>query len=82
MSYKRIYNEYFKGIVEEADGTLNHDKVIRELADYATLLQNVPKVYCHITDGRISKPNTDASVVIAVADDIFNEYLEEGLKNG
>lgn len=48
-----------------------------ELADYYALLQEVPKVYMHVTGQRVSKPNTLASVVISLADERLNEALTE-----
>ena len=40
----------------------------------------VAKVYCHITNGQISKCNTLASVVISVADDIAMRDTEAETK--
>lgn len=51
-------------------GEWDHDQVMRELYDYKMLLDNVPKVYDHVTQGRISKPNTLAYEVIGQADEV------------
>src|SRR3990172_12529242 len=45
--------------------------VQNELADFRMVMQEVSKVYDHITHGRISKPNTKAEDVIAVADEVL-----------
>jgi hypothetical protein len=71
--YKQDYEEFWKAIVENPDGTLDKDKVMRELHDYRFMLHEVPKVYCHITGNRISKPNTFAHEVTAAADDVAQE---------
>lgn len=63
------FDTFWRDIVMP-DGKLDFDQVRRELHDYHDLLVEVPKVYGHITDGRISKPNTLASSVIRVHDDI------------
>ena len=39
--------------------------------------ENVAEVYCYITNQQISKCNTDAQTVIAVADDCFSETQKE-----
>lgn len=62
---EKTFNEFWRGIVENPDGTLNRDQVMRELHDYWVLLEEVPKVYDDITGGRFSKPNTAAHHVIA-----------------
>lgn len=58
------------------NGVWDHDAVKAELHDYAMLLESVPEVYCHITGGRISKPNTIASAVIAEHDDTCRNGLD------
>lgn len=76
-NYEEIYNSLFKDIVENPDGTLNKDQVMRELSDYSVFLEQVSKVYCEITEGRISKPNTLAEAVISVKDEIDETRLVE-----
>lgn len=66
-----VYEEFWKELVE-TDGVLDAAKVKAELYDYHTLLMEVPKAYCHITRGRISKPHTAARYVIAE----FEEYVQ------
>ncbi len=81
--YEKKFEEDWKELVCKEDGVLDKDKVMRELHDYSVLLENVPKVYCHITGGKISKPNTFASVVIAEADDSYSneEVMEDSVAN-
>lgn len=71
--YEQTYTDFWKGIVEHADGSLNRDQMMRELHDFHALLDEVPKVYDEVTGGRISKPNTAAHHVIGEA----NERSEE-----
>jgi len=76
-----IYETFWKDLVENLDGTINKDRLIRELSDYYWLLSSVSLVYDHVTGGRISKPNTLPEEVIVEADDymrkLFDEELEE-----
>ena len=64
-------------IADLYDGAPTARGVADELADYSMILDNVGKVYCHVTGGRISKANTLASAVIAVSDDYFSELVRE-----
>lgn len=77
--YVTTYNDFWKDLVENPDGTLNHDQLMRELADYHMVMGQVRQVYCHITNGRISKLNTLANTVIAVADERIEEIVAEAL---
>ena len=60
----------------ETDGQLDVVKVARELADFAFLLDQVPKVYMHVTGGKLSYPNYRADQVIQVARDHATAMLE------
>lgn len=55
------------------------EEVKNELTDYHFLLEQVPKVYEHVTGGRMTKTNYYASAVISVADEALNERIEEAL---
>ena len=72
------YDKFWRDIIEP-HGVIEWDCVLRELHDYAMLLEEVPKVYNHITAGRISKPNTLASGVIAEADEVAERQCREDL---
>lgn len=73
--YLSVYEDVWKSIVENEDGTLNVDQVKRELSDYAGLLDEVPKVYMEISGGRISYPNTYASSVLGEAQAVRDEEI-------
>lgn len=55
------------------------EQIKKELFDYHTLLDYVPKVYDEVTDGRISKPNTTADAVIGVYQERLQEAINEAL---
>ena len=71
------WEEFWKDIVCYKNGKINVGRVKRELSDYREAMKSVSEVYCHITNGRISKINTCSHDVIAVADDIANEVDNE-----
>jgi hypothetical protein len=77
----KLFNEFWHALVCDNGGRLNRNAVINELWDYFTLMGSASKVYDHVTGGKISKANTDPSVVIAVATDTENEALEAILKD-
>lgn len=74
--YEQTYETYWKEIVEE-DGKINLDQVKRELHDALTLSNSISKVYCHITGGLVSKPFTCPDTVCNLADEHYEELLQE-----
>jgi len=77
MRHEENYNSFWKEIVENEDGTVNMDQLKKELSDFSLLIRNVTKVYCDLTNGKISKPLTEPAVVIAVVEDCFSEGYDE-----
>lgn len=70
--------EYWRGVYDV--GELTPDKIMDELADFHMVVDHCSKVYDHFTNGRISKPQTLPSEVIAVAEDIMNGHINEAVK--
>lgn len=74
--YKKEYEEFWKDIVENEDGKLNKDQVMRELSDYSMVMDNCASAYSTMTNGRISKQNTHFFEV----ENIFNElYIDRDI---
>lgn len=69
--YKENYEEFWKGIVETKDGTLNKDQVMRELADYSMVMHNCAMAYSTMTNQRISKQNTLFSQVESIFSELY-----------
>lgn len=69
--YKEEYEEFWKDIVENKDGTLNKDQVMRELSDYSMVMDNCARAYCLMTNGRISKQNTKFFEVENIFDELY-----------
>lgn len=75
-TYQEEYEEFWKEIVENEDGTLNKDQVMRELSDYSMVMDNCARAYCTMTKQRISKQNT----MFFEVEGIFNElYLDNDI---
>lgn len=79
--YQKIFKDFWEELVCNPDGTLNMDAVQRELADYYFMLQEVPKVYDHVTGGAVSKPNTYAFEVNLVADEHYQKSIESAIRD-
>ena len=78
---ERKWNEFWKDIVTDEDGTLNLDKVKCELHDFGILINNIPEIYMHITGGKASKHMIDADVIKALHDDYVTELFEDYKKD-
>jgi hypothetical protein len=69
--------EFWQDIIYK-DGKLDEEAVLKELYDYMIALQEVPKVYCAITGGKLSKVNYFADVVIGeYEDDLRKNYIHK-----
>lgn len=55
------------------------ENVANELRDFEVMIHNVPKVYCHVTGGKVSKHLTDADVVISLHDEHVTQLVEEAV---
>ena len=60
---KTKIKQFWKDIIYK-DGKLDEEQVMKELADFYFIMQEVPKVYCEITGGLLSELKYPAEVVI------------------
>lgn len=81
--YIKKYNEFWKDIVENEDGTLKKDQVMRELSDYSMIIDNCTLAYSEMSAGNISKPNTKFFEVKALFDENFwnKGYVQDDIKD-
>lgn len=75
----RDADEEFWFPIVQPNGEWDHDQIMKELHDYRVVLEEVPKVYCHITGNELSKPHYIASEVITAADDFYEKRCREDL---
>lgn len=68
---EKNFQEFWKDIVCNDDGTLNPVAVKNELSDYSFILEQVPKVYSEVTGGMLSYPTYEAETVLQVFRDEF-----------
>ena len=69
----KIFDEFWKDIVCNDDGSINIEQLKQELADFHYIMEQVPKVYCHITGNLLSYVNYPAETVIRYADEYYEE---------
>lgn len=73
---EKVWREHWQDIVAP-NGVIDVAQVKKELSDYAFLLDQVPKVYMHVTGGKLSKTNYTAQTVISESDDYITELVEQ-----
>lgn len=78
LDYEKDYQEFWKDIVENNDGTLDIEQVKRELSDFKYFIDNIPKLYDNITGGYISKHMTDINSVIDRVNERINDSYNKG----
>ena len=66
-NYEKVYQEFWKSIVEDSDGNIDLEQIKKELADYRDLMREVTKVYSELTN--FSKPFTRAEYIINAVND-------------
>ena len=71
------WNDFWKDIVCNPDGSVNMEQIKKELSDFRYLMKQVPKVYCEVTGNTLSKIMYPAEKVI----ECFNDYTERLLKD-
>ena len=69
-----VYEEFWKSIIEP-DGEIDFEQVKKELFDYWVVIHEVSKVYCEITNGKFSKPNTAAEYIIEAVEEYYENCL-------
>ena len=75
--YKKVYNEFWKSIVERK-GRINKTQLMKELFDWHYVMKQIPKVYCEVTNSRLSKVMYSAETVIGVYhEELTNNYLDK-----
>ena len=71
-----VYNDFWKPILFNNE-MIDVDQLKKELYDFWVMMQEVPKVYDHVTGGQVSKPLTHADVVNSLADEYYDKICHE-----
>lgn len=64
-------------------GKINKAQVLRELWDYAFLMEQASKVYCEITGGQLSKTGYSAETILEVFNEKYwdREIIRDDIEN-
>lgn len=68
---EKVYQDFWKDIVENEDGTLNVEQVKKELADFSMVMDNCSSAYQEMSGSLITKPNTYFSEVLTIFQEKF-----------
>lgn len=68
---EKVYQEFWKDIVENEDGTLNKEQVKKELSDFSMVMDNCSSAYQEMSGSLITKPNTYFSEVLKIFQEKF-----------
>lgn len=79
-NYTKIWDDFWKEICTNPDGSLNLDQIQRELSDLYLMMAWIPVVYDHVSGGMVSKALTWPSVVCSLADDHTNDVCDDAIK--
>ena len=79
--FKMKSDEFWRGIIENEDGTLNKKQIYNELSDYYFLMKQVPEIYCAITNNQLSNTMYTAKTVISAYEDCLNETINESIED-
>lgn len=74
---EKVWQEFWKPILNNNEDELNLEQLKKELYDYYMIMGEVSMVYDNLTGGRISKINTDHNIVVDEVEDRFKELAEE-----
>lgn len=77
--WDKEFNEFWLPLIT-TERQLDIEKIKNELHDYAFILEQVPKVYMHVTSDRLSKANYHADTIISEHDDICHETCKADLE--
>ena len=69
-------DEFWRGSYEHG---MTIQDVVNELHDFHNLMTEASEVYCHVSDGMISEPNTCASAVIGEHDKQRDKDVEQAV---
>lgn len=76
-----VYENFWKELVENKDGTLNKDQVKKELYDLNMLIKHLSKMYGRISNGMVSYPQTHPEVVIEMYEEALKSSYYDGYKD-
>jgi len=74
------WKKFWAPILTKEDGSIDIEQLKKELFDFSTVINEVPKVYSHITNNMLSYPTYAAETVISVYEECLEDLIKERLK--
>lgn len=68
---EEVYNRYWKGIIENSDGSINKEQLILELKDYHDMINRMTKLTYSLTNGMLSYPNYPVDTILEIHQEIL-----------
>ncbi len=79
---EKEYNRFWKAIVENEDGSLNKEQVMKELSDYTILIDNLTDLYCYISGNACSKVLVPAKTVLGLFETVLETSTDNAYHDG
>lgn len=79
--YEKDWEEFWSNIICDEHGNINIQQLKKELSDFSMVLEEVPKVYCALTNNTLSKVHYFADTVISIASDVQEAAYQERFKD-
>lgn len=82
MKTKEMNDAFWLDIVQNPDGSLNREQVLKELSDFSMLIEHISKLYDLASGGRISYPTTSPEAVYSEFKRQLSAMYEDGYADG
>jgi hypothetical protein len=76
------YNQFWKEIVENPDGSINKEQLMLELMDFSEMIGRMSSLACNISNGVLSYPTYSIDTMIEFHNNTIEETYEAGFKEG
>ena len=74
---EEYYNDYWKGILEKPDGSIDIEQLKKELYDYSEMEAKFSSLICYCTNGKLSKTNYTFDVYQLATDEAYENNSKD-----
>lgn len=82
LTPEQEYNNFWKKIVENPDGSINKEQLMKELFDFSNMINNMCELAEYASCGMLSYPTYPASTIIGVFEEKLQEQYDYGYREG
>lgn len=72
------YEYFWKEVLENQDGSINKEQLMKELYDFSQLIRNLSKIYTYASGNKASHPAIKAEVIIQLFEEELKEQYDQG----